>query len=516
MSSRTPTIERPAVRAETPELKRGALKLLDTVVIAVSSTAPAYSVATAIGALALAVALAAPAAIWVGFLPVMGVAIAYYYLNRVEPNCGASYSWVGKFVNPKLGFFSGFVQIAASLIFLSFAAPQAGQATLQLFNAFNLTGIGPLNLDTASVASQGAAVVIGVLWLAFVTYMVMVGIRVAARFQYVLLGLEYFIVLGFAILGYFHGGGSTFSLSWLDPRTFGSVGALAAGVVISVFFYWGWDTAANLNEETTDGRENPGRAGMLGMIALLFIFLVAAISIQMVLTPDEIQANSATTLSAFAKKLVGDPWAALAILAFLSSTVATVQTTLLPSARTAFSMGRDGVLGGIWARVHPTWRTPAIGTLILAIIAGVVALLSPAIGALNAIVAAGVTGLGLLVAVYYGLAAVACVAYYRRALRHSVKGLIFAGIVPALSAIALFGLGIYLVYSQWTSTDKFEIDATNGKFVVAVPVLVMVAAVVALIYSVARRQSPFYRIARIEAAPDAFSNVPAADAERVS
>jgi amino acid transporter len=515
MSTRTPTLERPVAQGETLELKRGALKLLDTVVIAVSSTAPAYSVATAIGALALAVALAAPAAIWVGFLPVMGVAIAYYYLNRVDPNCGASYSWVGKFVNPRLGFFSGFVQIAASLIFLSFAAPQAGQATLQLFNAFSLTGIGPLNLDTNSVASQGAAVVIGVLWLAFVTYMVMVGIRVAARFQYVLLGLEYFIVLGFAILGYFHGGGSTFSLSWLDPRTFGSVGALAAGVVISVFFYWGWDTAANINEETTNSRENPGRAGILGMFALLFIFLVAAISIQMVLTPDEIQANSATTLSAFAKKLVGDPWASLAILAFLSSTVATVQTTLLPSARTAFSMGRDGVLGGIWARVHPTWRTPAVGTLILATVAGAVALLSPAIGALNAIVAAGVTGLGLLVAVYYGLAAVACVVYYRRALPHSAKGLIFAGIVPALSAIALFGLGIYLVYSQWTSTDKFEVNALNGKFVVAVPVLVMIVAVVALIYSMVRRHSPFYRMARMEAAPDAFSNVPAPDAARV-
>jgi hypothetical protein len=33
---------------------------------------------------------------------------------------------------------------------------------------------------------------------------------------------------------------------------------------------------------------------------------------------------------------------------------------------------------------------------------------------------------------------------------------------------------------------------------------------------VARRHSPFYRMARIEAAPDAFVNVPAADAERVS
>ncbi|MDQ6711707.1 MAG: APC family permease [Candidatus Dormibacteraeota bacterium] len=505
MSSRTPTIERPAVRAETPELKRGALKLLDTVVIAVSSTAPAYSVATALGTLALAVALAAPAAIWVGFLPVMGVAVAYYYLNRVDPNCGASYSWVGKFLNPKLGFFSGWVQILASLIFMSFAAPQAGLATLQLVNAYGLTAIGGLNLDASSSASQGAAVVIGLLWLALVSYMVMVGIRVAARFQYFLLALEYFIVLGFAILGYFHGGGSSFSLSWLDPRTFGSVSALAAGVVVSVFFYWGWDTAANINEETTNSRENPGRAGILGMFALLFIFLVAAISIQMVLTPDEIQKNSATTLTAFAKKLVGDPWASLAILAFLSSTVATVQTTLLPSARTAFSMGRDGVLGRIWARVHPTWRTPAIGTLILALISGAVAILSLPIGGLNATVAAGVTGLGLLVSVYYGLAAVACAVYYRRALAHSVKGLIFAGIVPTLSAIALFVLGGYLIYSYWTSTDKFEVNATNGKFVVVVPVIVMLAGVIALIYSVARRHSPFYRQTRLSAEPNIFS-----------
>src|SRR6202011_637909 len=100
------------------------------------------------------------------------------------------------------------------------------------------------------------------------------------------------------------------------------------------------------------------------------------------------------------KKLVGDPWASLAILAFLSSTVATVQTTLLPSARTAFSMGRDGVLGPVWARVHPVWRTPALGTLILALIAGAVAVLSMAIGGLNAVVNAGVTSLGILVSVY--------------------------------------------------------------------------------------------------------------------
>ncbi len=508
MSTRTPTVDRPAtiaLGAATGELKHGALKLLDDVVIAVSSTAPAYSVATALGALAAVVALGGPAAIWVGFIPVMGVAVAYYYMNRADPNCGASYSWVSKALSPQLGFINGWVQILASLLFLSFAAPQAGNATLQLINATGLTSIGPLNLDATSAASSGTSVILGLIWLAFVTYMVMVGIRLAARFQYILLGLEYFIVLGFAIAGFFHGGGSRFSLDWLNPFSFGSLTALAGGVVVSVFFYWGWDTAANLNEETDVATENPGRAGMLGMLALLLIFLVAAISIQMVLTQKEIAQNGTTALTYFASKLVGQPIASLATLAFLSSTVATVQTTLLPSARTAFSMGRDGVLGRVWARVNPVWQTPAVGTLILALIAGTVALLSLAIGGLNAIVQAGVTGLGILVAFYYGLAALSCVFYYRHVLSTNVKTFVFAGLYPLLSFVALWVLAGYLIWQSWTSTDKFAIDATNGKFQVIVPIAVILAGGVALVYSVMAHRSNFYEQRQEVAARDALS-----------
>src|ERR1700730_19468703 len=78
---------------EDPQLKRGALSILDDVVIAVSSTAPAYSIGTTLAALALAAGLGGPAAIWVGVLAVTGIAIAYYYMNRANPNCGTSYCW---------------------------------------------------------------------------------------------------------------------------------------------------------------------------------------------------------------------------------------------------------------------------------------------------------------------------------------------------------------------------------------------------------------------------------------
>jgi amino acid transporter len=230
------------------------------------------------------------------------------------------------------------------------------------------------------------------------------------------------------------------------------------------------------------------------MFLLLALFLVACISIQEVLTPQEIQANSSTTLTAFADKLVGNSWGSLAILAFLSSTVATLQTTLLPSVRTAFSMGRDGMLGRVWANVHTRWQTPAWGTLIMGGISAAIAILSVKLGGLNAIVGAGVTAIGLLVAAYYGIVGISCAVYHRKALTSNVKGFVFAGVFPVLSALTLFGLAIYLIYQDWTTSGSIALDATNGKFQVIVPAAVVLSAIPALAYAYWRRRPPYFHM----------------------
>jgi amino acid transporter len=467
-------------------LRGGALQLWESLVIAVSSVAPAYSIATALGALGAVVGLASPAAIWVGFLPVTAIAVAYYYLNKQDQDCGASYTWIGKSIHPWLGFLCGWVVIVGDIFFMSFAAPQCGQATLQLFNDWGLKSLGPISLDAASAG--GAAVAVGVVWLAIVTYLIMIGIQLAAKFQTLLLALEYGIVLAFAVLGFFKGGGTAFSFNWFNPLAFGSLTALAGGVVIAVFFYWGWDTAANLNEETDDAAENPGRAGLFGMVALLILFLISAVAIQLVLTPKELQDNGGTALTFYANKLVGPGWGSLAALALVSSTVAVIQTTLLPTARTTLAMGRDGVLGRVWAIIHPVWRTPWIGTLIIGVISGLIAVLSTRLGAINQVVAAGVTSIGLLVAFYYGWSGIACAVTYRDRLRRSARDLIIIGVVPVAGALTLFALAVYLVYQDWTTSGAIAFDATNGKFQVIIPVSVLVTGALALIWSNIRRR----------------------------
>ena len=42
--------------------------------------------------------------------------------------------------------------------------------------------------------------------------------------------------------------------------------------VLGVFFFWGWDTAANLNEESKNATKTPGQAGIISMFLLLFVF----------------------------------------------------------------------------------------------------------------------------------------------------------------------------------------------------------------------------------------------------
>ena len=481
------------------QLKKGALGLWDDTVIAVSSTAPAYSIATSTALLVAAVGLAGPAVVWVAFLPVTGIAFAYYYMNRVEPpNCGAAYHWAAKALHPFAGFGNGWVVIMTDLFFMAFAGPQGGAALLQLFNAWGLNSVGGVDITPANT---NLTIIVGVGFLALVTYMVLVGIKIAATFQWVLLATEYLIVLGFSIIGFFHKGGSGFDLNWLNPLSIGSWSAFASAMVVAVFFYWGWDTAANLNEETEDGSENPGRAGVIGMFLLLVLFVIAGISIQETLTPAEISANSATTLTAFADKLVGNQWGSLAIIAFLSSTVATLQTTLLPSVRTAFAMGRDGMLGPMWAVVHPKWQTPWIGTLVMGGLAAAISLATIGLGSsLGAIVGAGVNAIGVLVAFYYGLVGISSVVYYRHALTRNIKGLFFAGVFPLFGALSLFAVAAYDIYSLWTSTDTFAVSANNGKFEVIVPAAVLIAAIPVAIYQYLRRK-PASMSAPTESAP---------------
>ncbi len=467
-------------------LKTNTLSLFDSTVIATSSVAPAYTLAATAAVLVAAVGLASPAAILVGFLPVLFIAIAYYYLNRMDPNCGASYSWVSRTLSPYVGWFTGWIQLAANVLFCAAAPILGGAYTLQLLNSIFP---GQVSSDVASNKYWIAGV--GVLWLALVTFMVVRGIRITANFQWVLVFIEYFIVLGFAVAAIVKiATGNTqaatgFSGSWFNPGSLGDIGGAATGAALAVFFFWGWDTAANVNEETKDAQRSPGQAGILSMFILLFIFLLAAVAIQMFLSQDALNSpdNQSDILYYFAQQISGTPLAYLMVLAVLSSTVATTQTTLLPSSRLSFSMARDGVFPKAFGRVHAQWKTPWVGTIISSVLALLVIVLTVTSDTVNTLFGNLILDIGVLVAVFYGVTGFASTWAFRKVLTTSPRLLFFAGILPFVGGIFLFAIAGYVVYQSWVT------DITT-----ALPVLVIMAAgVPLLLLAVITNRSGFFR-----------------------
>jgi amino acid transporter len=414
-------------------LKKGALSFLDALTMAIAGSAPAYSITVTTAALVAAAGIAGPAALWIAALPIIGITIAFAYLNRWRPDAGAAYAWVGRAMHPALGFFAGWALLSLSTIFNVAAALPAGQATLDL--------VAPgWSHDVVWAAGAGAVWFLGVLAL------ITLGITVSAKAQRVLTLLEVFAVVllcGLAIWNARAMPAAAFSWDWFFPSAFGTFQSFSAGMLVALFYYFGWDVSANLAEETAGANTASGIACILGVLVTVGLFVLAQVAVQMALTPSEIQANGGNLLPALGAAALPAPWSAIAVLAVLVSAVATIETQLLQCTRLLFSMARDKVIGEAMGKLHPRFQTPwlsgfAVAGVSLLLFAG-----SATVPSINALMSDLINAIGVQVAFYYALAGIACAWHFRTSMHTGWRTIAFAVIVPLTSALFVAGVGIY-------------------------------------------------------------------------
>lgn len=437
-SAATPAPQVPAPRsAPVPSsgekgLKKNAIGFASSVVIGVASTAPGYSLAATLGFIAAAVALESPAVLLISFVPMFLVAAGYYYMNKADPDCGTSFSWVTKAMGPQLGWIAGWTIVVADVIVMANLAQIAGLYTFLL-----------VGWDSAA-ASTAAVTLVGVGWIALMTAIVLIGIELSARTQIGLLTAEIVTLAAFAVVAlvkvYAGDAPDTSidpSLSWLNPFNLG-VSEISAGMLLAVFIYWGWDTTATVNEETENPDEAPGRATIAATVILLGIYVIVAIAAQAYAGVDSLVENQEDVLSALGTEVFGSPLDKILIVAVLTSAAASTQTTILPTARTTLSMARAQAMPKSLGRVHPRFLTPHVSTVAMGIasIAWYVGLTLVSENILFDSLAA----LGLMISFYIGLTGFACAIYYRREIFRSVKNFFFVGLGPALGGAILFYL----------------------------------------------------------------------------
>src|ERR1700738_4054933 len=112
----TPTASAPA---QDRGRRAGALGLLSSVVIAVSSTAPAYSMAATLGLIVAVVGVHSPGTLIVSFLPMLCIAYAFRELNKADPDCGTTFTWTARAFGPRTGWMGGWGIIAADIIVMA-------------------------------------------------------------------------------------------------------------------------------------------------------------------------------------------------------------------------------------------------------------------------------------------------------------------------------------------------------------------------------------------------------------
>src|SRR4051794_37081226 len=306
-------------------LRQGALSGFDSVIMAIAGNAPAYSIAATTAVLISVVGLASPAALLYSAIPMLGIAWAFNYLGRGDVNAGASYSWVGRALHPALGFLSGWALVVSATIFMVAGSLPAGQLTLSLFND--------------SLAENTAlATTVGAVWFLVMVGLVMAGVTVTAKAQWIMTGIEVVLLLVFAVIGLARLGGDNagadFSWSWFSLGGFGGLGGFAAGALIAAFYFWGWDVTANLNEETEGRGRRAGLGGLVGVLFVFVLFEVYTILSNMLLTPEQIEEDALGNLG---EVIVPGAGGKLLIIAVMLSTIATLETTLIQVSRSLFA-----------------------------------------------------------------------------------------------------------------------------------------------------------------------------------
>jgi amino acid transporter len=412
-------------------LEPDAIGAAQDTIIGMASSAPAATVGLSLAALAVATAYGSGPILILTAIPMLIIANAYRRLNLWKANTGASFEWVGRAINPYLGFLTGWLMVAAYIIGTVAEVLLLGPSVLAVF--------GSTSGNTAAYIAIGCATGLIMLVIA------VIGIKITARVQVSMALVEYLILIGLAVAGLVwvlghHPGSVPVTKGWLSLSGVNGKGDAVAGFLVAVFVYGGWDGTLYVNEEVRHRRVNPGRAAILAVALLTVIYTLSQVGFQGVLSPaklSEADANG-TALVAVAQVLGGGFWAKAMALSIALSVIATTGTGIVLGARIVYGMASYRVLPEFLGTVSRRYATPVASSLVVGLLIVILsAVYYIGTSVQNAFFdVIGVTG--LLFSIFYILTALAAMVYYRRRIVSGALDFVTVGLLP-LGAAGFLG-----------------------------------------------------------------------------
>lgn len=293
-----------------------------------------------------------------GVIAILG-AFVYAELAARIPATGGEYVYLRDTYGPLAGFLFGWTTLLV--------VQAGGMAAVAIVFAKNL------NVIVGGGLSDNLVVVVSLAALAAINCL---GVKSGDRAQVGLGLLKFGAIAALVAAGLFmtaHAVPLTKPSSAPPPPPLDAVKAFGMALIPVVFSYGGWQTANYVAGEMKDAGRSLARALLVGVLAVVAVYLLVNIACLRVLGIDAL-GKTLTPTSDVLREVAG-PWGAkLAAGAISLSAIAYLSQAMLTGPRVYFAMAKDGLFFRRVGEVAEGSRAPVIAIVLQAVWTGVLAL----------------------------------------------------------------------------------------------------------------------------------------------
>ncbi|NMO00292.1 amino acid permease [Gordonia sp. TBRC 11910] len=339
------------------------------------------SILTTVFALfALGFGLGGPAFVFtwpIVFVCQFAVCLVFAELSGKFPVAGAIYQWSRRLAGETVGWFAGWFMLIGYIVSVAALAIAMQSVLPSIWSGFQIIGDDP-SLTSISGASNG--ILLGSVTIVACTAISSVGVALMGRITVIGVTLE--IVGVFLIVGAMFVTARRGPSAVLDTGGHGHGGgyvwAFLASMLMAAYVMYGFDSAAELSEETTNPRRTAPRA-IVGALLVSGIggglMIIAAVMAAPSLDAPEMSTQGIAWI--ITSQL--DTWLGKALLTIVATSIFSATLAIQTSAsRVMFSMARDGRLPGakVLAKVNKRTGTPLATGVTVSVLAIAILLLN--------------------------------------------------------------------------------------------------------------------------------------------
>ncbi len=154
----------------------------------------------------------------------------------------------------------------------------------------------------------------------------------------------------------------------------GEKGLIISLVIAMVYIletFFGWETVANLAEETKDAKNVIPKVMMWGTLCVTLL-AIGVVSISLGAVNWEILAGSNAPLTEVANAIMGTTGGKIMTLLIFLNIFGGAAAWIITTPRLIFALARDGLLPKALQKIHPKYQTPYIPIIVQAVLSGLI------------------------------------------------------------------------------------------------------------------------------------------------